>query len=459
MSAAHHLPSQLDLSFLTPAPHIISSRADPSAFASLPSSPRTRPLISQRPTQTRIYIPSKSAPTSPAIRPNLSQGLAPLSSISPFQLDVSNEHIPVRSLKIAVAHPSSTSNSEEHDSLPQPVRALPAQLMLAGHPNFFSPGALGRPSYESRIDRSLSRSRSRASQEPGSSSEETETEIDSDTTFVPGRSKQKKASSQPDLTALRSWAGDVAEGKLEERRAREARASRLVSNGKKLAPTRTLSLAPHTTFVNRSPGARSQTSLTTLRHHHSPRPNEGIPPLTPLLLRAHLTSSSAESFYPSVGHSSEDADDDHESTDSPSEGSITFVPSQRRSLRMRNTIDRSTRALGLTFSSESLSEDAKHDDPLSLFIERRLQESSLLSLRLLAILPSLWGICVLLQALMIGRLWHDVWPWGMDLSRDALERLVHGRSAREGMWRPVYRGDILLSIAWVGLISLHYSLC
>lgn len=79
--------------------------------------------------------------------------------------------------------------------------------------------------------------------------------------------------------------------------------------------------------------------------------------------------------------------------------------------------------------------------------------SSLRSLRLLAIVPSMWGTLVLSQALVLGGLWHDVWPWGADFSSEALYRLSQGGAEYEGDWKRVVRGDILLAIAWVSVVD------
>lgn len=106
-------------------------------------------------------------------------------------------------------------------------------------------------------------------------------------------------------------------------------------------------------------------------------------------------------------------------------------------------------SLGLSFGPESPPVDVKKEDPIPALLERRLQQSSLLLLRLLAIVPSVWGIMVLFLAVSSGELWVDVWPWGADLSREALERLVAGGVGPEGIKRKVSRGDMLLAMAWV----------
>lgn len=92
--------------------------------------------------------------------------------------------------------------------------------------------------------------------------------------------------------------------------------------------------------------------------------------------------------------------------------------------------------------------------PLPNELERMIRRSSLLYLRLLAIVPAVWGICVLAQALATGGLWVDVWPYGVDLSKEALERLVAGGVMMEGEWIRVDRGDMVLCIAWVSIFYI-----
>ncbi|WWC64091.1 uncharacterized protein I303_106698 [Kwoniella dejecticola CBS 10117] len=213
----------------------------------------------------------------------------------------------------------------------------------------------------------------------------------------------------------------------------------------------------------------------------------------------------------SAGHlergSSEDADDDFESTststNSPggSSGSITFSPKRTRkfgssgNLRQRFPLDRkgslpsissaSTTSndipgggLGLNLNGDLVDMKGKVDKdknknagPFSATtlddrsrveskglierFERLFHHSTLLPLRLLAVIPSLWGICVLAQALITGGLWVDVWPWGVDLSREALERLVAGGENTEGVWKKCDRGDALLCIAWA-ICTAHF---
>jgi hypothetical protein len=144
---------------------------------------------------------------------------------------------------------------------------------------------------------------------------------------------------------------------------------------------------------------------------------------------------------------SEDADDDYDGTDSPSSGSLTFSPKRRP--RQRRPVDKAKGSLGLSFGPETPPAAVKAVELLPDLIERKLQDSTLLPLRLLAIVPSVWGIVVLALGFISGEIWVEVWPWGVDLSREALERLVAGGDLTEGFKRTVSRGDMILAMLWV----------
>ncbi|WVQ93261.1 hypothetical protein IAU59_000327 [Kwoniella sp. CBS 9459] len=356
--------------------------------------------------------------------------------------------------------------------------------------------------------------------------------IDSDATVRPktGNGGAKGSLSQPDLTALRSkrvegWADSVMSANsganpipagTEERRAS-------IRARTKTPPSRPVPI-PHThsqpqsqqfhqsneAWLPASPtNSRSHPSLSGLRKSPSPRNSAlSIPTMSPINARTPLSSSSDEDgfrpFPPLASHrsftglasgfggmSSEDADDDYESTDSPSSGSITFSPKRTRgsgNLRQRfpfpidkdkdrprfSPVSSSGSGLGLSLgptssataspaaiSPKSLASEEPDTTHLSYLVkmgvkmESWFQHSSLLSLRLLAIVPSLWGIAVLSRALVTGGIWFDIWPWGVDLSREALERVVAGGGWNEGTWRTVRRGDVLLSIAWA-ICTAHF---
>jgi hypothetical protein len=133
-------------------------------------------------------------------------------------------------------------------------------------------------------------------------------------------------------------------------------------------------------------------------------------------------------------------------------------------LRQRILLDKTAKGLGLNLepegAEETETEEPEHPHPLSLSRSRSRDlseaaraleletQNALFPLRLLAIFPAVWGTMVLLQAFVTGGQWEEVYPWGMDTSREALDRLISGRTF-EGTWRTVSRGDMLLSILWV----------
>ncbi|EKC99037.1 hypothetical protein A1Q2_06791 [Trichosporon asahii var. asahii CBS 8904] len=280
-----------------------------------------------------------------------------------------------------------------------------------------------------------------------------DTEVDSDSTFVPGRirAQQNRSRSQPDLQALRSkaverWATQQDQERRREAARTEGNVVRRRSQGRKTPPI------------------RAQTLTTPLNAYSSARysPRQPAPHLSPLTTwtpgsgtggSSSQESSDAESpvlHSPPGGMTgSEDADDDLDG-DSPSSGSISFSPRARRRQRsLPIGPPRSAAALGLVFDSTHSEEDSPRIvDIRAASIEARFQRSSLIGLRLLAVVPALWGCAVLAHALCTGYLWEDPWPWGVDFSREQLDRLVQG-NITEGVKRPVHRGDMLLAMIWV----------
>lgn len=293
---------------------------------------------------------------------------------------------------------------------------------------------------------------SRISSQASSASSD-DTEVDSDSTFVPGRirAQQNRSRSQPDLQALRSkaverWAATQDQERRREAARTEGNVVRRRSQGRKTPPI------------------RAQTLTTPLNAYSSARfsPRQPAPHLSPLTTwtpgsgtggSSSQESSDAESpvlHSPPGGMTgSEDADDDLDG-DSPSSGSISFSPRARRRQRsLPIGQPRSAAALGLVFDSTHSEEDSPRIvDIRAASTEARFQRSSLIGLRLLAVVPALWGCAVLAHALCTGYLWEDPWPWGVDFSREQLDRLVQG-NITEGVKRPVHRGDMLLAMAWV----------
>lgn len=445
-----------------------------------------------RPTyqRSRSHNSSKSAPTSPAGSLQVT-GLTPLSKISSIELGqpvhapsrspvarTRSLHIPIPQRRVShdaggtsgidIAQPRYASlPSTSHMS--QPTITSPHQIM-SSLPPLLNPAA--------RI-----RTYPRVTPRSGSTSE-TETETsgnDSDATYRPHRhtsnvqpgpasasgsgdfdGMRNKAQSQPDLTALRSrlegWAGGVAKETADPRRTTTLK--------RRTPPARSIPLGSQPTPGHQSPRSRSSIALSSLRRASPRELPATLSPLTPLLStssegssprdhRSHLNVADPAGPYHTgevTGSEGADADDDDSYeglTDSPSSGSINFS-SKRKGLRQRLPVDRNKGGLGLSFGPETPPPVVKKEDPIPAIIERRLQQSSLLSLRLLAVVPSVWGIAVLFQGFVSGEIGVDVWPWGVDLSRDALERLVAGGAWNEGTPRRVSRGDMLLAMAWVG---------
>lgn len=192
-------------------------------------------------------------------------------------------------------------------------------------------------------------------------------------------------------------------------------------------------------------------------------------------------------------HSSEDADDSLDSsadTSSPSSGSLSFAP-RRRDIRRRHLFKEKDNAMGAQIASDGMSKAISSGLGLSFEDEQSgnvvqgdgqvsseskgkpflttslssivtllgtLFRRTMFSLRLLAVFPAVWGWLVLMHAAITGGLRTDVYPWGVDTSREALDRLVSGR-AMEGVWGEVERGDMLLASAWVSEAAVADASC
>ncbi|TXT08714.1 hypothetical protein VHUM_02842 [Vanrija humicola] len=337
--------------------------------------------------------------------------------------------------------------------------------------------------------RAHGRSRSRSSPRSSiSSGSETETEVDSDSTFVPGRVRHQHSRSQPDLSALRSrrevegWADGAREAAaIVSAGGSAAGLVRRKSHGRKTPPpTRPLALSQGYPNGSSSSAAAASSAYASssaplgalgLRSVSPRQSTISIPHLTPITANSSPRSdprsgdssddmSPGSSIRSPIGGmtGSEDADDDFGSNDSPSSGSISFSPKYRR--RNRPGADEIARAaaLGLLLDPGNSADEQPRRSSIDLkaaSIEARLRRSTFVSFRLLAVVPALWGISVLGHALATGSLWHDVWPWGVDFSREALDRLVAGTHAYEGIQRPVNRGDMALAILWA-LLTAHF---
>ncbi|EIW65837.1 hypothetical protein TREMEDRAFT_66205 [Tremella mesenterica DSM 1558] len=320
-----------------------------------------------------------------------------------------------------------------------------------------------------------------------------ESEWDSDTTFVPHRRGHNHSQSQPDLPTMRAnlegWVDTVARVNGTS----PSSSTVAVRPGLSL-PTSEPSrqLLPHA--KTQSPQTSSNSSIGQVRPPSLPGPTanpqnfktspsvQTIRPSPPQIIQRPLTTGSpptptfnlspdsSPSRYRPMGDmpSSEDADDDLEST-SASSDSLSFSP-RRAQLRRRMIPEVSrAKALGLSLGPDdpdlhtNLRRNASFRpfgvDPVELasLLESRLQQSSLYPLRMLAVVPSVWGICVLMQAFMTGGLWEEVWPWGVDWRLEMVERLLQG-GPYEGTWLKVSRGDMVLAMAWAACTA-HFCFC
>jgi len=197
-------------------------------------------------------------------------------------------------------------------------------------------------------------------------------------------------------------------------------------------------------------------SPTTSPRHSA----HNLGPLTP------MTSSSSSSIAMSPvnrvitgmgksGGSDADVENDSLTDDS----SVQFNTKRRNGPVLRHRRAGSTSSapanghvngLGLSLGSEnSTSDQSKVEDLIPEALERMYRSSSLLYLRILAIVPACWGTLVLGHGVIAGGVWHDVWPWGADFSAEAMYRRSHGTHLEVGIWKSAVRGDLLLAIAWV----------
>ena len=328
---------------------------------------------------------------------------------------------------------------------------------------------------------------------------------DSDVTVVDHRRAGKASYSQTDLPALRkrltSWQSSSSETGPSSQPITQPPSS-INTNGKirdtdtitlprpplgrktppKTPPTRSTPLQnqsqsfsgftaagpSHPLSPGKSPRSKSSTSLASLRRSPATSPrnlynplrrsptssprgsSHNLGPLTPVTPNPPTLGARTLS---DVGTVSSDADGEDESlTDEMTDSSLSFATRSHSNLRRRSAPpSSSTSGLGLLLGQENGSSETTKtsDDRLPDTIERLYRSSSLLYLRILSIMPACWGTSVLVHALLRGQIRYDVWPWGVDFSREALYRLSQGGGEYEGVWRKAIRGDLILCIAWV----------
>jgi hypothetical protein len=134
---------------------------------------------------------------------------------------------------------------------------------------------------------------------------------------------------------------------------------------------------------------------------------------------------------------SSDADDDK--SDTHSEDSLSFISKKKRKDRERPL---PSVGLGLSLGVETAAEQA------SVQVEEDWSRAAFRWLRWGSIVPACYGIFVLALALLPGGMWRDVWPWGFDVSAEALEARSMGQRYH-GEWLRADRGDMILAIIWV----------
>lgn len=198
--------------------------------------------------------------------------------------------------------------------------------------------------------------------------------------------------------------------------------------------------------------------------------------MTPVVARSGSRSASTSPGTPlrPLGGvtSSEDGDDDYDggtTTDSLSSDSLSFSPRRRRrslgpggvsqsGMRSRfGQADRGVKGLGLSIGAETGDGEYASAGVLgagaaaaSLDLANKLgdAQSTLFNLRLLALWPAILGSMLLIRAIIGGGVWLGSYPFGLDLSKEALDSVILGR-AYEGVWLPTHRGDLLLCLPWV----------
>lgn len=460
---------------------------------------------------------SRSAPVSPGGRLAL-YGIAPLSSISPIHLAQQPENMrqwasssthspPLDSASFREtdsSHTATGANGNGSKQKPRPRRL--AHLRRSSIPSSSTTGSANLGETSSGGYLSEEGFDSDATVRPAGSKYKHSLSQPDLTTLYEGRAKGLEAKEGMGRKDVKGWVGEVGRGHVappavpqqmghQQRQQERRRPSfgRTRSSGEAfgkrpgVSDDSWLPAAP-----SRSPHSRSQSSLYGMRKSPSPRSQTlSIPTMSPInpptvplpdqSPKVHRHSLAVVSSL--EGNMSSEGDDSSESGES-----LTFAPKRTKSLPLGSELRQRLQDPRLSISKGSSS--SRSDDgglglllgspssvpnttstsagslsglettpktvpqPLPNELERMIRRSSLLYLRLLAIVPAVWGICVLAQALATGGLWVDVWPYGVDLSKEALERLVAGGVMMEGEWIRVDRGDMLLCIAWVSIFYI-----
>jgi hypothetical protein len=490
----HHPPStRHDVLAISPQSH----------FAVLPDLPylNARPRSSTSSSGHQQY--PLSAPTSPLGRSQA--GYSSLGLITPLDLPGPSHSARqgqanggARSVSAAGSVPAPPQGSR------QPQQAIPSFFPMVGRvnpPPRQAPLSSTNLASFDKSTRSRSKSRSRVvavMSDSGSGSETEKGGSDSDVTVLDHRRAGKASYSQTDLPALKTRMVSRTEAVNAvtsttspvnipaNAKIRDTESITQPRHGRRLSPksdhrplpihSNTAPSASTPISPGKSPKSRSSTSLNSMRKSPTQSPRHpslplgrspttsprhsayNLGPLTPMTSSSNITLSPANRVIAGMGKSG-GSDADVENDSLTDDSSVQFNTKRRNGPILRHRRAGSTSSapaigpvngLGLSLGSEnSNSDQAKVDDLIPEALERMYRSSSLLYLRILAIVPACWGTLVLGHGVIAGGVWHDVWPWGADFSAEAMYRRSHGTHLEIGVWKSAVRGDLLLAIAWV----------
>lgn len=485
-------------------------------FAVLPDLPsyRTELDINTRPrshtsssSHNSILDQSLSAPTSPLSRP---QGYSSLGLITPLDLPGPSTHVPTGSMSrfMPISH-APAPQIPRHSG--QPIMSSffpPANRVYPSGPSGIRlPQAPLSSTNLASLDKSTrtrSKSRSRVTavmSDSGSGSETEKGGSDSDVTVIDHRRAGKASYSQTDIAGLQNRMTGYFTATTQVNNStnpssgiakfRDTDTITLPRHGRRLTPPKPDSRplpqhsnsVPSTTFTTttspgKSPKSKSSTSLNSMRKSPSQSPrhpslplgrspttsprhsSHNLAPLTPMTSSTSISLSPVNRYNGIKGGGS-DADAEYDSLTDDS--SVSFNTKRHSAYGIRHRRNPSTgsaghpvggNGLGLSLGADS-SDSSKVDDLIPEALERMYRSSSLLYLRILAIVPACWGTLVLTHGVVSGGIWHDVWPWGADFSAEAMYSRSHGTHMEVGIWKSAIRGDLLLAIAWVSHLHWH----
>jgi len=473
-----------------------------SHFAVLPDLPylNTRPRSSTNSSGQQHY--ALSAPTSPLGRPQA--GYSSLGLITPLELPGPSHSTRQGQVNGGPRSVSATGSMPPPQQVARQQQGIPAFFPMVGRvtptPRQAPLSSTNLASFD-KSTRARSKSRSRVAavmSDSGSGSETEKGGSDSDVTVLDHRRAGKASYSQTDLPALKTRMVSRAEAVSAvtsntspvnipaNAKIRDTETITLPRHGRRLSPKsdhRPLPIHSNTALFastpispGKSPKSRSSTSLSSMRKSPTQSPRHpslplgrspttsprhsahNLGPLTPMNSSSNITLSPANRVIPGMGKSG-GSDADVENDSLTDDSSVQFHTKRRNGPILRHRRAGSTSSapaigpvngLGLSLGSEnSNSDQTKVDELIPEALERMYRSSSLLYLRILAIVPACWGTLVLGHGVIAGGVWHDVWPWGADFSAEAMYRRSHGTHLEVGVWKSAVRGDLLLAIAWV----------